>query len=177
MGDPSAGDTEGTVCPFAAHIRKAYARDDEAPSARNTSGDMPARVSDERGAQTHRLLRRGIPYGKAAARKIGNPQKEEPKVDRGLLFFAYQTSIVNQFEFVTRSCNDPDFNGEGLGHDFIIGQTSDVRDRTRRMRLSLKDGAREGQPLVAEEEWVIPTGGGYFFAPSIEALKNILAEP
>ena len=29
--------------------------------------------------------------------------------------------------------------------------------------------------LTASEEWVVPTGGGYFFAPSISAMKNVLA--
>ena len=37
------------------------------------------------------------------------------------------------------------------------------------------DGANN--PLTAPEDWVIPTGGGYYFAPSICAIKNVLAKP
>jgi hypothetical protein len=29
--------------------------------------------------------------------------------------------------------------------------------------------------LTAPDDWVIPTGGGYFFAPSICALRKVLA--
>jgi hypothetical protein len=29
--------------------------------------------------------------------------------------------------------------------------------------------------IVADDEFVIPTGGGYFFSPSISALRNTLS--
>jgi len=31
--------------------------------------------------------------------------------------------------------------------------------------------------VTADEEWVIPTGGGYFFAPSIDALYFLTGGP
>ena len=51
---PSEGDPTGQICPFAGHIRKAYPRDD-------TSSTLPD--TQEVTTQTHRILRRGIPFG------------------------------------------------------------------------------------------------------------------
>src|SRR5688572_32722969 len=49
--------------------------------------------------QTHRLLRRGIPYG-APYFEPKDPDRGRDEGDRGLVFAAYQTSIEGQFEFV-----------------------------------------------------------------------------
>jgi Dyp-type peroxidase family len=158
-------DPDGARCPFAAHVRKAYPRND-------TSSEPRLRKLWESTTQTHRLLRRGIPYGEASASTAHAPAPDT--VDRGLLFLAYQVSIVDQFEFVTRFwANDEDFKEEGAGHDPIIGQNAGGKTRERRFRLNLPG---ETQPIVTEKEWVIPTGGGYFFAPSIDALA-MLAGP
>ena len=44
-------------------------------------------------------------------------------VDRGLVFLAYQTSIENQFEFMTKLwINNADFKHGGTGVDPVIGQ-------------------------------------------------------
>src|SRR5437899_2177985 len=119
-------------CPFAGHIRKAYPRDDRSESIPSL-GEVTT--------QTHRLLRRGIPFGPASASTFSAPLDDT--ADRGLLFLAYQVSIVDQFEFVTRNwVNNSDFKADGAGHDPIIGQNADDPSRTRTFRLSLPGAAK-----------------------------------
>ncbi len=165
----AAADTKGLRCPFAAHIRKTYPRDD--------IGSFSDKIT-EASTQTHRLLRRGIPFGDPYF-PPKDPSKQKDTGNRGLVFAAYQTSIVNQFEFVQKSwSNNPEFkdktkNGKlQTGHDLIIGQHNGAgKDRTRRFILPIdKNGKIELVEITAKEDWVIPTGGGYFFQPSIDAL-------
>ena len=80
-----AADQGQRRCPFAAHIRKTYPRDD----------------INEAATQMRRIRRAGIPFGPEvdeAEDEAGASQN-----DRGLMFVCYQTSIVNQFEFVQSS--------------------------------------------------------------------------
>jgi Dyp-type peroxidase family len=160
-GELAKPDTQGLVCPFAGHIRKAYPRDDVSSTPKKDPDP------NEADTETHRLLRRGIPFGDPFDATVipddGN---------RGLLFLAYQTSIVNQFEFVTKNwVNDPDFKDPGSGHDPILGQTNKNGSRERSFTLKLDNG--QEQTVRLEKDFVIPTGGGYYFAPSISALKKL----
>jgi hypothetical protein len=92
-----ADDPQGANCPMSAHIRKAYPRDAETPAGAANS---------ESATQTHRLLRRGIPYGESYHPQVPG----SGNVDRGLLFFAYQSDIASQFEFVQNAwINNPAF--------------------------------------------------------------------
>jgi Dyp-type peroxidase family len=121
-----------SFCPGDAHIRKVNPRSDLSP--------------DE--LLRHRMLRRAIPFGVASASTIDKP--DDDGVERGLLFLAYMTSIVDQFEFVTTAwANNPDFRSRGAGTDALLRRSS--------------------------EEWIVPTGGGYYFSPSITALKKVLS--
>jgi Dyp-type peroxidase family len=172
----SPGDKTGDICPFAAHIRKSYPRDDVAdPNA--TRGDsypngQAPELPNELDTQTHRLLRRGIPFGPSSRSTPAVPVKDD--IDRGLLFMAYMTSIQGQFEFVTKNwVNNTDFKDLGAGIDPILGQNPSGNSRSRvfNVRTNMTD-----HNLETDTDWVIPTGGGYFFAPSIKALRDVLAK-
>jgi Dyp-type peroxidase family len=171
-----AKDPIGLRCPFAGHIRKAYPRDTERDSGINESN-----------TQTHRLLRRGIPFGKPYAggcpvhpdRLLDtvttwweNLVNNQP-TDRGLLFLAYQTSIERQFEFVTNAwVNNPNFPDPESGHDPILGQSQDPSTRDRTVVLQTAKTANNAT-IKLPTDWVIPTGGGYFFSPSINGIKYL----
>ena len=165
-------DPDGLSCPFSAHIRKTYPRDETvAHGDLNPYRDLPDRTLNESDTQTHRLLRRGIAYGPSSQ---STPEKPvEDAIDRGLLFMAYMTSIKDQFEFVsTRWLNDANFKRTATGVDPILGQ---VRGTDQRGSITTVLPNQTNTVEIGLEEWVTTTGGGYFFAPSISALRDHLA--
>ncbi len=154
----SPADRPGFICPHTSHIRKVNPRD----------------ITPEGGASAdvlqRRILRRGIPFGKAIA---------EGNADRGLLFLCYQTSIEEQFEFLVshwmNQLDRPEFD-PGRDQDLLVGQGATdgggVRQALVRRRV---DGQVYEATVATSIDWVIPTGGGYFFAPSISAIREVLS--
>lgn len=137
-------DPTGRVCPFSAHTRKVQPRDD----------------TTDLGVMEHTfpklLLRRGITFG---------PEMDKPQAERGLLFVAFQTSIVEQFEFVMNDwVVDPDKPHAQSGTDPLIGR--------RNGSVSLPDGTKT-HTLAVPGGWVIPTGGEYLFAPGIRFFADL----
>jgi Dyp-type peroxidase family len=201
-GDPSAcsdrspklqskADPDGARCPFTAHIRKAYPRDDGPRDPKKPPVSDPQ--LGEAATQTHRLLRRGLPYGPVSASTPAAPVFDD--VDRGLQFIAFQTSIENQFEFVVKNwvnaagfkeAFNPKPDGtpgyQGGGHDPIIGQNGQAgEDRVRKFTVTIPDPTApddsskvKAVQLSADKDWVSPVGGGYFFTPSLEAIEKHL---
>jgi Dyp-type peroxidase family len=149
-------DADGKRCPLSAHIRKAYPRDEDTGHGLDDS---------ESETQTHRLLRRGIPYGTSFGATVGGG----PNVPRGLCFLAYQNDIEAHFEFVQkRWVNDPKFPPEihqtahVPGEDPIISQTA--------------SGPFELPPNPTDltvSHFVKTTGGEYFFSPSLLTLTTL----
>ena len=88
--------------------------------------------------------------------------------ERGLLFLAYQTSIEQQFELLSRKwMNRPNAPEPSSGHDLLVGQ-----ERGRRTATLASPGGATVE-VSTERVWIVPTGGGYFFSPSVSALKAI----
>jgi Dyp-type peroxidase family len=153
-------------CPYAAHIRKAYPRDD-APGG-------------EAEAQRHRILRAGIPFGPEVA-----SGETTTSHSRGLMFVCYQTSIERQFEYIQRRhANDPDFvsgkvrpsSGAPVtpGFDPIIGQAAGEGAREMDEPYPNYPAGNRRTRLEIPEQFVVLTAAGYFFMPSISALRTVL---
>lgn len=154
-------DPFGFDCPHAAHIRKVNPRDQSTEVG--ASGEV----------LTRRILRRGIPFGTPLKDPLGGG--DDPlKGNRGLLFICYQASIEEQFEFISnRWMNEAKRPAPG-GHDMLVGQNGVVgQGRVRQCSLSGVPGGIAEVKTAAE--WVKPTGGGYFFSPSLSALRDVIS--
>ena len=88
------------------------------------------------------------------------------------MFICYQSSIEDQFEFLTRRWSNSKIQPNVGGHDHIIGQEGSQGARERFIDFPKKDGSFKRVDI--KTEWVIPTGGGYFFAPPISAIAGVL---
>jgi hypothetical protein len=99
--------------------------------------------------------------------------RRDDGVDRGLIFAAHMASIADQFEFLPQSWTNDPLQPEGGGHDPLIGQ-EDVGARRRYVEIPRES---DGAPvrIRIDREVVVPTGGGYFFSPSVSALSGVLS--
>jgi deferrochelatase/peroxidase EfeB len=92
-----SGDPKGLRCPVGAHIRRINPRGQPV-----TGQGQPGGSND-----THRLIRRGIPYGPNY-----DPTQPYDGIERGLLGYFINSSIENQYEFVlSQWVNDSAFAG------------------------------------------------------------------
>jgi Dyp-type peroxidase family len=114
------------------------------------------KLTDQGPSANFRMLRRGIPYGQAG------------DDDRGLLFVAYMRDI-QQFMTVSTTWMNNTAAPEGHGHDLLVGQTAGARTATR----WFDDGTSVEIRAPAAQRWVIPTGGGFFFAPARSVLAAL----
>jgi Dyp-type peroxidase family len=151
-------DMFGAVCPHFAHIRKANPRDSATDLGKFE--DTLLRL----------ILRRGIPFGPPLV-GVTRPSSELQAEERGLMFLCYGATIEDQFEFIIRRWANSPLHPNLGGHDPVIGQRDQRGDRARTIDLPTASGATR---LTLDAEWITPTGGGYFFAPPIAALTDVL---
>ncbi|SDM30576.1 Dyp-type peroxidase [Nonomuraea jiangxiensis] len=142
---------DGTKCPFSAHVRKTNPR------------SFGREVL---------MARRGQTYGERSDQPWDDsPPEARPRGDVGLLFMAFNSSLVDQFEFTQQQWADnPDFERPATGHDPVIGQG----DRDIKVTYPKAWGKPEmSEPQAQVAQTVTMKGGEYFFAPSLAYLRNL----
>jgi Dyp-type peroxidase family len=148
-----SGDPYGERCPMGAHIRRANPRD--------SLGDDPK--DSLRIANRHRILRRGRPYCSDA--------------ERGLHFVCLNADIVRQFEFVQQNwINDATFGGlENETDPIAVPRRGATAVGT--VTLPPPPESRFAQRASGLGRYVTVRGGGYFFLPSLTALRYLAGAP
>jgi Dyp-type peroxidase family len=146
----------GRRCPVWSHIRKVNPR------------DLGTDRGDPLMTLGFQMLRRGIPFGPLYDRN--RPDAPDNEKERGLLFLAYQRSIDNQFGSLNRGWMNQEKGPHAGGFDLLVGQN--VLEATgqyaERPALFFKPAiGGDGISIQAPNQWVIPTGGAFLFAPSM----------
>ena len=159
VNSDGSGDPKGLRCPVGAHMRRINPR------------GQPVTGQGEPGGSnnTHRLIRRGLPYGPAY-----DPSKPYDGIERGLLGYFINSNIENQYEFVLGHwVNDSEFAGSVRLHpkskDPMIG-TQDPAES-----IFVIPQANGGPPIKVTgfSTFVKTKAAAYCFLPSITAIKFI----
>jgi deferrochelatase/peroxidase EfeB len=153
-----SGDPKGQRCPVGAHIRRI-----------NPRGQPVAGQGQPGGSNnTHRLIRRGMPYGPAY-----DPKQPYDGIERGLLGYFINSSIENQYEFVLGHwVNDSEFAGRvrlpPMSKDPMIGTQNPAESI---FVIPRADAA----PIKITEfsSFVTTKAAAYCFLPSVTAIKFI----
>lgn len=156
-------DTDGTRCPFQAHIRKT-----------NPRGSSPGGEEFDKAVQ---MARRGITYGLRMQVPKTAELVDKPNDGVGLLFMSYQASIKDQFHFMQEQwANNRKFPKIGpadpfVGIDPVIGQIlkadAEVAETDHHWPSSMPNIQFNFRGFVHLK------GGEYFYTPSPQALKKL----
>ena len=154
-----SGDPKGLRCPVGAHMRRINPRGQPVTGQGQPGGSN----------NTHRLIRRGMPYG-----PIYDPKQPYDGIERGLLGYFINSSIENQYEFVLGHwVNDSEFAGSvrlnPKAKDPMIG-TQDPAES-----IFVIPQANGAPPIKVTEfsTFVTTKASAYCFLPSIKAIKFI----
>jgi Dyp-type peroxidase family len=164
-------DPDGARCPMGAHLRRANPRDSKFAEY------VPA----------HRIIRRGIPYGRPLADDAAQDNEQ-----RGLMFLAYNTSLGQQFELIQQQWMDNGNASQGLAsvtdpisHGGKLPSVLTCPVQHNQFTAPSQEAAigRGGETVRFATKTVMGMpgfievkGGEYFFVPGINALHAI-SEP
>ena len=161
-----SGDPRGIRCPVGAHMRRINPRGQPVTGQGQPGGSN----------NTHRLIRRGMPYG-----PIYDPALPYDGIERGLLGYFINSNIENQYEFVlSQWVNDSAFAGAvrlpPKSKDPMIG-TQDPNES-----IFAIPQAGGGPPIRINGllTFTVTKAAAYCFLPEITAIRflaNLGADP
>jgi hypothetical protein len=154
-----SGDPKGLRCPVGAHMRRINPRGQPVIGQGQPGGSN----------NTHRLIRRGMPYGPAY-----DPTQPYDGIERGLLGYFINSSIENQYEFVlTQWVNDSEFAGSVRLHpkskDPIIGSQNPEESI---FEIPQATGV-PAMKITGFSSFITTRAAAYCFLPSVAAMKLI----
>jgi deferrochelatase/peroxidase EfeB len=154
-----SGDPRGVSCPVGAHIRRINPRGQPVAGQGHPGGSN----------NTHRLIRRGMPYGPPY-----DPTKPYDGIERGVLGYFINSNIENQYEFVlSQWVNDSEFAGavrlDPKSKDPLIGTQNPAESI---FVIPQPDGAPPIK-ITGLSSFVTTKAAAYCFLPSITAIKYI----
>ncbi len=154
-----SGDPKGLRCPVGAHMRRVNPR------------GQPVTGQGEPGGSnnTHRLIRRGMPYGPTY-----DPKQPYDGIERGLLGYFINSSIENQYEFVLGHwVNDAEFAGavrlNPKAKDPMIG----TQDPAESIFVIPQANGVPPLKITGFSSFVTTKAAAYCFLPSITAIQFI----
>jgi deferrochelatase/peroxidase EfeB len=154
-----SGDPRGLRCPVGAHMRRIN------PRGQPVTGQAEPGGSNN----THRLIRRGLPYG-----PVYDPTKPYDGIERGLLGYFINSSFENQYEFVLGHwVNDSEFAGAvrlpPKAKDPMIG----MQDPAESIFAIPQANGAPPIKITGFSSFVTTKASAYCFLPSITAIKFI----
>ena len=154
-----SGDPRGLRCPVGAHMRRINPR------------GQPVTGQGEPGGSnnTHRIIRRGMPYGPTY-----DPKQPYDGIERGLLGYFINSSIENQYEFVLADwVNDSEFAGavrlNPKAKDPMIG----TQDPAESIFVIPQANGAPPINVTGFSTFIKTKAAAYCFLPSITAIKFI----
>jgi deferrochelatase/peroxidase EfeB len=154
-----SGDPKGLRCPVGAHIRRINPRGQPVTGQGHPGGSN----------NTHRLIRRGLPYG-----PVYDPKQPYDGIERGLLGYFINSNIENQYEFVLGEwVNKSEFAGAvrlpPKSKDPMIG----MQDPTQSIFVIPQTNGAPPIKVSGFSNFVTTRAAAYCFLPSITAMRFI----
>lgn len=175
-------DSDGTRCPFGAHIRRANPRNADLPSSNgffqellHTFGFANASYRDDVIASTrfHRLLRRGREYGPRFTPEEAVADGPDPG-EHGIHFICIVANIMRQFEFVQNSwVMSTKFDAMTEESDPLLGNRQAIAGCPFTNTFSQPQQRGVATRVMDVPQFVTVRGGAYFFLPSLSALRYL----
>ena len=154
-----SGDPRGLRCPVGAHMRRVNPRGQPVTGQGQPGGSN----------NTHRLIRRGMPYGPAY-----DPTQPYDGIERGILGYFINSSIENQYEFVLAHwVNDSEFAGSVRLNPKAKDPMIATQDPSESIFLIPQANGAPPIKITGFSSFIKTKAAAYCFLPSITAIKLI----